>query len=142
MNKQLHKIFDDKEVITIFKKYITGELDQRQAQALLKIGRSRFFDLLKKYQEDPSSFTIEYQRKRATRAISERANKRIIEALEQEKKLIEDHTNPIRNYNYSFIRETLERKNGIQVSLGSIINRAKKMNFIRNRKSEKDMIEK
>lgn len=142
MNKQLHKMFDDKEVITIFKKYITGELDQRQAQALLKVGRSHFFGLLKKYQEDPSSFTIEYQRKRATRTISERANKRIIEALEQEKKLIEDHTNPIRNYNYSFVKETLERKSGIQVSLNAIISRAKKMNFTRNRKSEKDMIEK
>ncbi len=133
--KQLHTAFETKEVIEIFERYLSGILDQKQAQALLKIGRSRFFDLLKSYREKPDDFSIEYRRTKATRKISAQAEKKIVAALEQDKKLIQDRHNPIRHYNYSFIRETLERKHDIKVSLTTIINRAKKMNFTSSQKT-------
>lgn len=139
MRKQLHKKFDTKQVVEIFERYLSGEIFQDQAQALLKVSRSRFFYLLKGYRENPESFSVEYQRKKPTRSLNKKVEDKIIKALEQEKKLIENKENPIRDYNYSFIRETLERKHGIEVSLTTVINRAKKMNFIRSERSRSDM---
>lgn len=138
MNKQIHKKFDTKQVIDIFERYLTGEIFQEQAQALLKISRSRFFHLLKNYRENPNEFSVEYRRKQPTRSLDKKTEDKIIKALQQEKDLIENKENPIRDYNYSFIRETLHRKNGINVSLTTIINRAKKMNFITQEKSKSD----
>lgn len=139
MRRQLHKKFDTKQVVEILERYLNGEIYQEQAQALLKIGRSRFFDWLKFYREKPAEFSVEYQRKKPTRTLDKKVEDKIIKALEQEKDLIENKENPIRDYNYSFIKETLQRKNGIEVSLTTIINRAKKMNFIRREKSRNDM---
>lgn len=139
MRKQLHKKFDTKQVVDIFERYLSGEILQEQVQALLKVSRSRFFYLLKEYREKPNEFSIEYQRKRPTRCLDKKVEDKIIKALEQEKKLIENKENPIRDYNYSFIKETLQRKQGIEVSLTTIINRAKKMNFIRSESSRSVM---
>lgn len=139
MQKQLHKMFDTKQVVDIFEKYLSGEIVQDQAQTLLKIGRSRFFVLLKKYRDNPELFSIEYSRKKPTRILDEKIESKIIKALKQEKSLIEDKKNPIRDYNYSFIKETLKNKQGIEVSLTTIINRAKKMNFIREAKGRSGM---
>ena len=137
MKKQLHKKFETKEVVEIFEQYLCGEIAQGQAQALLKIGRSRFFDLLKSYREKPDSFSVEYARKKPTRTLDKKVDDKIIKSLQQEKSLIENKDNPIRHYNYSFIKETLQRKSGIDVSLTTIINRAKKMNFITPEKSKR-----
>ena len=139
MRKQLHKKFDTKQVVDIFERYLTGEILQEQAQALLKVSRSRFFYLLKCYRDDSANFSVAYQRKKPTRSLDKKVEDKIIKALEQEKKLIENKENPIRDYNYSFIKETLQRKHEVEVSLTTIINRAKKMNFIRREKSRSDM---
>lgn len=140
MKKQIHKKFDTKHVIGIFEQYLSGEILQEQAQILLRVSRSRFFYLLKGYREKPGEFSIEYCRKKPTRTLDRKVEGKIIKALEQEKSLIDNKENPIRDYNYSFIKETLQRKNGIEVSLTTIINRAKKMNFIRRKGSRSDMI--
>lgn len=139
MKKQLHKKFDTKQVVGIFEQYLSGEILQEQAQILLKVSRSRFFYLLKGYRENPGSFSVEYCRKKPTRTLGRKVEDKIIKALEQEKSLIENKENPIRDYNYSFIRETLQRKNGIEVSLTTIINRVKKMNFTRQERLENNM---
>lgn len=140
MKNQLHKKFDTKQVVDIFERYLTGEIYQDQAQALLKVSRSRFFYLLKSYREKPAEFSVEYHRKKPTRTLDKKVEDKIIKALEQEKSLIENKENPIRDYNYSFIKETLQRKSGVEVSLTTIINRAKKMNFIKLKKSRNDTI--
>jgi len=140
MEKQLHKMFDTKEVVEIFEKYLCGEIIQEQAQTLLRIGRSRFFVLLKKYRGNPDKFSIEYGREKPTRILDQKIEGKIMKALRQEKSLIEDKKNPIRDYNYSFIKETLERKHGVEVSLTTIINRAKKMPFIMESKERSGMI--
>lgn len=142
MKKQIHKKFDTKEVVSIFEQYLRSEINLEQAQALLKIGRSRFFDWLKLYRAKPIEFSVAYQRKKPTRTLDKKVEDKIIKALEQEKNLIENKENTIRTYNYSFIKETLQRKNDIEVSLTTIINRAKKMNFITKEKSKKVMTEK
>lgn len=139
MQKQLHKMFDTKQVVEIFEKYLSGEIVQDQAQTLLKIGRSRFFVLLKKYRDNPESFSVEYNRKKPTRVLDQEIESKIIKALKQEKNLIENKKNPVRNYNYSFIKETLQIKQGVEVSLTTIINRAKKMNFTKGAKERSGM---
>lgn len=134
MKKQLHKLFSRDVVINVLEKFISKQIDVHQATALLKLGRSRFFDLLKSYRTDPKNFSIEYRRATATNKIDPKIEGRIFKELEHEKKLIQDSSNPIRDYNYSFIKETLEKKHDIQVSLSTIINRAKKMNFTKAEK--------
>ena len=136
MKNQLHKKFDTKQVVDIFERYLSKEILQKQAQALLKVSRSRFFFLLKSYRESPDEFSIEYLRKKPTRTLDKKVEDKIFKALEQEKNMIENKENPVRDYNYSFIKETLEVKHGVKVSLTTIINRAKKMNFIKRRKSK------
>lgn len=139
MGKHLRKLYSAKEVKEIFERYLLKEIGTEQALALLKIRRRQFFKLLKAYRESPDSFSLDYKRKTPPRKIDEKAEKKIVSELKREAKLIEDKTNPIKNYNYSFIRETLEQKHDVSVSLSTIINRAKKGGFIRKGNSESRM---
>ena len=139
MGKHLRKLFSEKEVKEIFERYLSREIGTEQALALLKIRRRQFFKLLKAYRESPGSFSLEYKRKTPPHKIDEKAEKKIASELRREARLIEDKTNPIKNYNYSFIRETLEQKHDVNVSLSTIIARAKKMGFIRKRSSGNPM---
>ena len=136
MGKHLRKLFSEKEVKEVFERYLSREIGTEQALALLKIRRRQFFKLLKAYRESPNSFSLEYKRKTPPRKIDEKTEKKIESELKREAKLIEDKNNPIKNYNYSFIRETLEQKYDVHVSLSTIISRAKKMGFTRKRSSE------
>ena len=54
-----------------------------------------------------------------------------------EKNLIEDNTNPIRYYNYSYIKDLLKKKYWHKVSLPTIISRAKKYGFYKKKKKAK-----
>jgi len=139
MRKHLHKRFSTEEVKNIFERYINKEIELKHAIALLKLHRRQFFDLLKKYRQNTKEFTINYQRKTPPHQIDGEAEKIILKELKKEKALIEDKNNPIRNYNYSFIKETLAEKHKVKVSLPTIINRAKKLGIIKNRKSANAM---
>lgn len=139
MGKHLRKLFSEREVKEIFERYLSREVGTGQALALLKIRRRQFFKLLKAYREFPNSFSLDYKRKIPPRQLDEKAEKKIVSELEKEARLIEDKNNPIKNYNYSFIRETLEQKHDVRVSLSTIIDRAKKGGFIRKRNSESRM---
>jgi hypothetical protein len=57
-----------------------------------------------------------------------------------EKNLIENNTNSIRYYNYSYIKDLLKEKYGHKVSLPTIIFRAKKYGF-NKKKRQKHTIE-
>ena len=60
-------------------------------------------------------------------------------ALKKEAEIIQSESNPVKFYNYSYLKETLEKKHKVFVSLPTIIRRAKKMDFIRKRNSERLM---
>jgi len=45
--------------------------------------RRRLFQLLRDYKKDPDSFSIQYERKRATRKITEDVEKNILTSLNQ-----------------------------------------------------------
>jgi transposase len=133
--KQLHKKFKKEEVVEVFERYLSREIGIKQAKALLGLGKSRFFDLLRVYRESPNDFSLEYQRKGVPRKISEKWEKKIVGELKKEAAIIRDKENPVKNYNYSYVREILETKHKVSVSLPTIIARAKKMGFIRKRDS-------
>lgn len=128
MGKHLRKNFTTEEVVGIFERYLSGEIGVNESYAYLKISRRQFFDVLKKYRDNPEEFTLISERKNPRCQLPEHYEEKIEFALQKEKKLIDDKGTPIRRYNYSYVKNRLEKDN-INVSLSSIIRRAKKKGF-------------
>ena len=126
---QVHKKFSDSQVKEMIARYLAKEIKREHMQTVLGIKRRRFCELVKKYKDNPESFSVEYKRKSATRAITGDVEENIMLELLKEKNLIDDPEVPIRNYNYSYIKDRLEEKYANKVSLPTIISRAKKYNF-------------
>ena len=129
MSKQLHKNFTDGQVKSLFEKYSKKEIKLNYILQMLKIKRSRFFELLAKYRKDPDSFSIQYERKTINRKINPDIERNIIKELIVEKDLIKNKDIPIKWYNYSYIKDLLEQKYSQRVSLPTIIDRAKRNHF-------------
>lgn len=129
MSKQLHKNFTDGQVKTLLKSYLDKKIKINYILQMLKIKRSRFFELLAKYRKDPDNFSIQYERKTINRKIDPDIERNIIQELKIEKDLIKAKDIPIKWYNYSYIKDLLEQKYGQRVFLPTIIDRAKRNNF-------------
>lgn len=127
MGKHLRKLFSAKEVKEVFERYLSHQIALEQALALLKIRRRQFFKLLKVYRERPDGFSLDYKRKAPPRKIDAKSEARIMRELKKEAEIIADKDNPVRFYNYSYLKEILEKKHKVHVSLPTIIRRAKKM---------------
>ena len=139
MGKQLHKRFRTEEVKNILEQFIIKEISEAQCLGILQIKRRRFFELLAQYRENPEQFSIEYKRAFANHRLDKKAEEKILRELRREKKMIESNNNPVRDYNYSFIREILAEKHNVHVSLPTVIRRAKKMGFIKKNENGGDM---
>jgi transposase len=113
------------QVVTILTQYTTRKTSARDAQAKLGLQRSRFFDLVRDFKKDASSFAIARAADRRKPRISADTESHIKEELEKEKKLIEDPSISIRSYNYSAVRDLLKEEYRIDVSVPTIISRAK-----------------
>lgn len=122
---QIHKRFTDEQVRMLFQSYSRGQISREDVQEILDIGRSRFFVLLKDYRQDPEGFSIAYQRTAPAR-LSAGVEAKIAQALLREKEIVEDPKLPITYYNYTAIQDRLAEK-GVQVSLTTIIKRAKQL---------------
>jgi len=129
MSKQLHKNFTDGQVKSLLEKYSKGEIKLNYILQILRIKRSRFFELLAKYRQDPDSFSIQYERNTSNYRIDQEIEANIIQELQIEKELIKAKEVPIKWYNYSYIKDLLEQKYSQKVSLPTIIDRAKRNNF-------------
>jgi len=129
MSKQLHKNFTDDQVKSLFEKYSKGEIKLNYILQILRIKRSRFFELLTKYRNDPDNFSIQYERNTSNYRIDQEIEANIIQELQIEKDLIKVKEVPIKWYNYSYIKDLLEQKYSQKVSLPTIIDRAKRNNF-------------
>jgi len=126
---QIHKRFTDDQVRGLFERYIRKEVARKYLQEMLGISKSRFFALLSKYRKDPKKFSIQYSRSKATRWIDPAIEANILKELAVDKKMILDKAIPIYRYNYSFLKGQLEKKHDQEVSLSTIIDRAKKHDF-------------
>jgi len=129
MSKQLHKNFTDGQVKLLLEKYSKGEIKLNYILQILRIKRSRFFELLTKYRNDPDNFSIQYERNTSNYRIDQEIEANIIQELQIEKDLIKVKEVPINYYNYSYIKDLLEQKYSQKVSLPTIIDRAKRNNF-------------
>lgn len=124
MGKQLHTRLSTEAVTDVLGRYVRREVDLTSALMQLKVKRSRFFGLLKKYNADASTFSVTYERSTPKR-ITDAAETLIAKELEKEKELITNPAIPIREYNYSAIRDALRDKHQTTVSVPTIIARAK-----------------
>jgi hypothetical protein len=80
---QLHKKFTDQQVKQILQRYLDKELDSKYIQQILGIGKTRFFNLLKQYKEDPDNFSIQYSRSKPARKISPAIEKKYTQRTRQ-----------------------------------------------------------
>jgi len=126
---QVHKRFTPDQVKELLERYSNKEIERNYLQEILGIKKSRFFRLLKQYKENPQAFTIQYQRTTPSRIISADIEQNILKELTLDKKIIQDKENPLKSYNYSYIRNLLKKKYHQKVSLPTIIDRAKKHGF-------------
>ena len=133
---QIHKTFTDEQARELMQRYVNQQVDRKHLQELFGIKERRFFDLLKKYKEDPQNFTIQYHRI-SNPKIPKETEKNIIKELKTEQKIIQNPNVPLRTYNYSYIRDLLAQKYKQQVSLPTIIDRAKKNDFYLPKKQKK-----
>lgn len=139
MGKHLRKLFSVGEVKKVFERYLSQEIAVEHALAMLKIRRRQFFKLLKVYRERPDGFSLDYARKAPPRKIDAKAEARIMRELRKEAEIIRDKTNPVRFYNYSYVKEILEKKHKVHVSLPTIIRRAKKMGITKKGRHARPM---
>jgi transposase len=133
--EQIHRRLTDEQIRLIFRNYCDRQLTREEVQETLGVGKSQFFVLLKTYRLDPSGFSVSYQRHTPGKLTVE-AEQIIQQELKREKELVEDPELPISSYNYSALRDRLKRK-GIEVSLPTIIKRAKEMECYRPRRKGK-----
>ncbi|MDI6603507.1 MAG: hypothetical protein QME57_05440 [Patescibacteria group bacterium] len=133
---QIHKKFTDDQVQNLLGRYLKHEIERKYIQEILGIGKVRFFALLKEYRKNPQCFSIKYQRTTKPK-LSNEAEEAIIKELMTEKKLIENQAVPIRKYNYSYIKDLLESAYQQNISLTTIIKRAKQNDFYLPKKQKK-----
>lgn len=132
---QMHKRFTDDQIRLLYRRYCEGIMTRTEIEEILGVGKTRFFALLKAYRQNPEEFSIAYIRTGSPK-LSEQAEAEIEQALLREKSLIEDPRLPINEYNYSALRDRL-RKKGIQVSVPTIIQRAKRLDCHKPRRKAK-----
>lgn len=127
---QLHKRFTDETTKAILAKYHHHEITAKEAAAYLGLGRTRFYELVARYQANPAAFTIRYERTASTHRIDAAVEENILKELHDEKeKIIDNPKVPTTRYNYSYIQQLLADKYDQEVSLPTIINRAKEADY-------------
>jgi transposase len=132
---QLHKRFTDDQICLLFQRYCEGMMSRTEIEEIVGISKTRFFALLKAYRQNPEEFSIAYIRTGSPK-LTEQVETEIEQELRREKALIQDPQLPIGEYNYSALRDRL-RKKGIQVSVPTIIERAKRLDCHKPRRKAK-----
>jgi hypothetical protein len=128
---QIHKRFTTEQIKVLLQGYCQGTIKRSVIEETLGIGKTRFFALLNNYRQNPKSFIVSYHR--ATPAkLSVKVETEIAKGLMEEKELVEDERLPISGYNYSALRDRLQ-KHGTSVSVTTIIQRAKTLDCYRPR---------
>jgi hypothetical protein len=132
---QLHRRFSDEQVKVLLQSYYQGKIARADLQEMLGVEKTRLFALLKSYRQHPETFSIAYVRTTPPR-LSAQVESEIEHALLQERHIVEDPQLPISEYNYTALRDRL-RKQGIEVSVTTIINRAKTLGCHNPRRKKK-----
>ena len=139
-NQQIHKRLSKEQVIAVLENYLAGEIKAKKARINLGVEKSHFFRIVKEYKNNSKRFDIKHKGNPGNRKISEHSKKKILLELKKEKKLIDNKHIPIKTYNYSALKDLLEEKHQVIVSLPTIINQAKENDFYQEKKSLKFMM--
>jgi hypothetical protein len=123
--QQVHKRFTTEQVKVLLQQYDQGHMMRKDVQDLLDIGKTRFFALLADYREDAPAFSVAYERATHGRLAKETEDA-LQQELREEQALVQDKRLPISSYNYSAVRDQLD-KAGLHVSLPTVIDRAKRL---------------
>lgn len=132
---QLHKRFSVEQVKLLMQRYTEGELSSAEVKEVMGVGKTRFFALLKAYRQSAETFSIAYERS-SPRRLSVMTEEQIAQALQSEKLLVEDPRLPITSYNYSALRDRLQKKK-VKVSVPTIIQRAKQLDCYKPQRKRK-----
>jgi len=103
----------------------------------LGIKKTRFFELIKEYRDNPEGFSITYKRIEPNRKIVVPLQENIVKELGREKQMIENPAIPLKSYNYSYLQNLIADKYGQKVSLPTIITIAKNNGFYFPKKPRK-----
>lgn len=135
---QLHKRLSDDQIRAILSKYTNKEISAKEVMRHLEIGRTRLYQLLQIYQDDPKGFTMQYVRSSPTRRIDPTIEENILKELRTEKeKIIDNHDVATKRYNYSYIRNVLREDYQQTVSVPTIIARAKDAGYWKEKPPKK-----
>jgi hypothetical protein len=104
---------------------------------VLGIGKTRFFQLLHRYQVDPQGFSIGYTRCRPPRRLEPAIEQNIVKELTIDQQAIRNPAIPLKSYNYSYVRTRLQSRYKQRVALSTIIARAKQHGFYLPRRPHK-----
>lgn len=134
--KHIHKRITVDQVKLLLSAYLKRRISREEVENELGIGKTRFFAILKRYRQNPDSFSLDYHRHTPTR-LTYKAECAIQDGLRFDRQLIENPAIPITIYNYSALRDRLREKQGITVSLKTIINRARVLDCYQPKKPKK-----
>lgn len=123
--QQIHKRFTTEQIKAVLQQYDGGHMTRKEVEDMLDIGKTRFFALLGDYRQDASAFSVAYERTTHSR-LPQATEDALQRELRAEKALVEDKRLPISTYNYSAVQDNLG-KEGITVSLPTVIDRAKRL---------------
>lgn len=135
---QIHKRLSTDQVKSIIQKYVAGELKAKEAIAYLEVGRTRFYQLLARYEEDPTTFALDYVRSKPSRRLDPAIEGNILKELKIEKeKIIDNPKVPTHRYNYSYVQQLLHDKYQQHAAVSTIINRAKQEGYWKHKPPKK-----
>lgn len=129
----MHKRLSKEQVVSVLENYLAKEIKASDARKNLGIYKSHFFRLVAEYSSRSDEFDIKHKGNAGNRRISKDSKKKIIAELKKEKKLIDNKNISIKNYNYSAIKELLEEKCSVTVSVPTIISYAKANDFYKKK---------
>lgn len=130
MPSQLHTRLSDDQIKAILNKYANKDIMAKEARQYLEVSRSRFYQLVGEYQDDPQNFSVRYTRTRPTRRLDPAIEANILQELKTEKeKIIDNPQVATKHYNYSYIKSILHSDYRQSASLPTIIARAKEHGY-------------
>jgi hypothetical protein len=133
---QIHTKFTNDQVKELLCKYLNHAVERKYLQEILGIKKSRFFELIQSYRNNPETFSVEYKRSGQTRSIDPEIKENIIKELAIDKKAIQNKEIPLYKYNYSYVQKRLERQYKQTASLPTIIRCAKTSGFYQPKRNK------
>ena len=125
MASQIHKTFTTDQVKELLGKYLNKEVKRKYIQEILGIGKSRFFEIIQAYRNDPTTFSVDYKRSSEAKRIAPEIKKNILKELAIDKPAIENKSVPLYRYNYSYVQRRLKEKYKQSAAVSTIIQYAK-----------------